>query len=88
MLMSCDINGTKCKRFRSDEPKSNDTVLGFILGSIALFIFLILLFILIYGLCGKQYVRNLRRIRFRSSNSKIQNSEQINNIQQDQQSIP
>jgi Ca2+/H+ antiporter len=67
MPMSCDINGTKCKKFPSEGSKGDHNVLGYILGSIASSIFVLLVLILMYMLCGKRYLQRMTRIRFRSS---------------------
>lgn len=73
MAISCNQNGTICKALFIENVKAANNIIGFIIGSVACFVFIILIILLMYMLCCKAYVRNLFRRRFRSPSKQSTN---------------
>lgn len=67
MAASCNQNGTICKALFVENIKAANNVIGFVIGSVACLVFIILIILLMYMLCCKTYVRNTFKNRFSSS---------------------
>lgn len=66
MPVSCNDNGTICTKFFSESVRTSNTIVGFIIGSIACLVFVIAIVLLMYILCCKKYTRQKLRVPFRS----------------------
>ncbi len=84
MSISCNNNGTICKRFSSNISNDTNTIADFIIGSIACLIFVVGIVMLMYMLCCKKYFRNKIQFRFRL-HSASNNQEQSTDINRNQQ---
>jgi hypothetical protein len=67
MPLTCDNNGTNCrKRFSTEKTKDTNVIIGIILGSIALAIVVLLLIAIMYMVYCKRYFRTRVKSRSRS----------------------
>lgn len=83
MAITCDRDGANCKKFPSHTtPSNSNTILGLVLGSIALALVIIVIVIVFYILYCK---RCRHRLRFRTRSSSTMPYEQSStNINSDQ----
>ncbi len=87
MPLSCEENGTICKKVSTEGAMGIDIVGDFLLGSIACLICVIFLIMIMYMLCGKGCFRN--RLHGRPRLHPVSNNqEQSTNINRDQQQPP
>ena len=66
MPVSCNDNGTICTKFFSEGARTSNTIVGFIIGSIACLVFVIAIVLLMYILCCKKYTRKKPRVPLQS----------------------
>lgn len=80
MKRACNENGTVCRRKNSESesstPNSNSQI---ILGSIACFVFFVIVGILMHSLCLKRYIRLSRPFRFQRRVSQANREENQQN---------
>jgi hypothetical protein len=79
MPIACHYNGSLCTKFFSDDTDGSNSAFGFIIGSIAFLIFIIVFVLIMYIVCCKRQCRQKLTVPFRSS-SPSRNQEQSNDI--------
>lgn len=67
MAVSCHQNGTLCKGFFVENTRAANHTIGFILGAVALLVFIVLIVLLMYMVCCKGYFRKAFSDRLHSS---------------------
>ena len=90
MAITCNYNGSLCTKFYSENSTgSNHTVLGFIIGSIACLIVLVVVVLVLYIVCCKRYIRNKPRASVQSRNQEQPvNQVETGSISEQQQQPP